>query len=100
MELVRSGLSQGRNPRIALAYASAFVSRGDLVIIGTFTILWGKTYGISQGLDASEALALGTSVFVLAQVSALLWVPVLGFLLDRLNRVTGLVFSMGLAAAS
>jgi MFS family permease len=97
MELFRSGVREGRNPRIALAYASAFVSRGDLVILGTFTILWGKTFGISQGMEPAEALAVGTLVFVTAQASALLWVPFLGFFLDRLNRVTGLIICMGLA---
>ena len=99
MELIRSGVREGRKPRIALAYASAFVSRGDLVILGTFTILWGKTFGISQGMEPAEALAVGTLVFVTAQVSALLWVPFLGVLLDRLNRVTGLIICMGLATA-
>jgi len=99
MELIKSGVRQGRNPRIALAYASAFVSRGDLVILGTFTILWGKTFGISQGMEPAEALAVGTLVFVTAQTAALLWVPLLGFLLDRLNRVTGLIICMGLATA-
>jgi MFS family permease len=99
MALVRSGLQEGRNPRIALAYASAFVSRGDLVILGTFAILWGKTVGISQGMEPAEAIAKGTLVFVTAQAAALLWIPILGLLLDRLNRVTGLVICMGLATA-
>ncbi|MDP6675382.1 MAG: MFS transporter [Gammaproteobacteria bacterium] len=99
MELFRSGLQEGKNPRIALAYASAFVSRGDLVILGTFAILWGKTFAISQGLEPAEALAKGTLVFVMAQASALVWIPFLGFFLDRTNRVTGLVICMALATA-
>jgi MFS family permease len=99
LELVRSGLQEGRNPRIALAYAAAFVSRGDLVILGTFTILWGKTFGISQGMEPAEAIAIGTLVFVTAQASALLWIPLLGFFLDRINRVTGTVVCMSLATA-
>jgi hypothetical protein len=97
MELFRSGLREGRNPRIALAYASAFVSRGDLVILGTFAILWGKTVGMSQGMEPAEAIAKGTLVFVIAQTSALFWIPLLGFFLDRVNRVSGLVICMGLA---
>lgn len=99
VELLRSGLREGRNPRIALAYASAFVSRGDLVILGTFTILWGKTFGVSQGLEPAEALAVGTLIFVTAQTAALLWAPFLGYLLDRLNRVTGVIITMALATA-
>jgi len=96
-ELIRGGLQEGRNPRIALSYAAAFVSRGDLVILGTFAILWGKTFGISQGMEPAEAIAVGTLVFVTAQASALLWIPLLGFFLDRVNRVTGLVICMSLA---
>ncbi len=99
LELARSGIKEGRNPRVALAYASAFVSRGDLVILGTFTILWGKTFGISQGMEPAEALAVGTMVFVTAQASALVWIPLLGVFLDRVNRVTGLVVCMALATA-
>ena len=99
LELVRSGLREGRNPRIALAYASAFVSRGDFVILGTFVILWGKTFGISQGMEPAEAIAKGTIVFVITQTSALLWIPFLGFVLDRFNRVTGIIVCMTLATA-
>ena len=86
-------------PRIALSYASAFVSRGDLVILGTFAILWVKTFGISQGMEPAEAIATGTLVFVTTQAPALFWIPFLGFFLDRVNRVTGLVVCMSLATA-
>ena len=97
LQLVRSGIREGRNPRIALAYASGFVSRGDQVILGTFVILWGKTWGISQGMGPAEATAVGTFMFVITQASALLWIPLLGPYLDRVNRVTGIIACMGLA---
>lgn len=99
LQLFRSGIREGSNPRIALAYASGFVSRGDQVILGTFVILWGKTWAISQGMDPAEAIAVGTLLFVIAQTSALLWIPLLGVILDRVNRVTGLIACMGLATA-
>lgn len=99
LELARSGLQEGRNPRIALAYASAFVSRGDFVILGTFVLLWGKTVAISQGMEPAEAMAKGTMVFVITQTAALLWIPILGPLLDRFNRVTGIIVCMALATA-
>jgi len=50
-------------------------------------------------MEPAEAIALGTLVFVTAQSSALLWIPLLGFFLDRVNRVTGLVICMSLATA-
>ena len=50
-ELIFSGLIEGKNPRIALSYATAFVARSDLVILGIFGVLWGTTAGVEQGLS-------------------------------------------------
>lgn len=99
-ELAKSGLREARNPRIALAYACAFIARSDLVILGTFTVLWGQTAAMNDGLDAAQASAVGSRLFGTASVAALLWLPVLGFVLDRVNRVSGVIFCMGLAAVA
>ncbi len=97
-ELVRAGFEQARNPRISLAYASAFVARSDLVVLGTFTVTWGNIAGVSAGLGDAEAAFRGTMIFVIAQTAALLWSPVIGLLLDYVNRVTGVAICMALAA--
>ena len=97
--LFRDGLAAARNPRIALAYASAFTSRGDLVVVGLFISLWAVRSGVASGMSAADALAKGTITFVVSQTVALLWAPVLGFILDRVNRVTGVAFAMLLASA-
>lgn len=97
-ELLVSGLTEGRNPRIALSYAAAFVARGDLVILGTFTVLWGNVAGVTQGLDPAVAAARGAGIFGIASAAALLWLFVLGSFMDRLNRVTTAVICMGSAA--
>jgi MFS family permease len=97
-ELVRAGLRAARNPRVALAYASAFVARGDLVILGTFTLLWGQSAAVSDGFSAAEAMEKGRVPFVVAQAAALLWAGGIYFLIDRFNRVTGLAICMGLAS--
>jgi MFS family permease len=98
-ELVVSGYAEAvRNPRIGLSYAAAFVARSDLVILGTFTVLWGTVAGVSQGMDPALAAARGAGVFGISQGGALLWLCVLGVFLDRFNRVTGTVFCMGMAA--
>jgi len=99
-ELAKSGLREARNPRIALAYACAFIARSDLVILGTFTVLWGQTAAMNDGLDAAQASAVGSRLFGTASVAALLWLPVLGFVLDRVNRVSGIIFCMSLAAVA
>jgi MFS family permease len=84
---------------IALAYASAFVARGDLAIIGLFTIAWGKQAAIAQGMTTADAIAAGSVPFVVAQSAALMWPLVLIFVLDRIDRVKALALCMGLGAA-
>lgn len=99
-DLFRSGLRLARdNPRIALAYASGFVARGDLVMVGTFLVLWGKVAAMQGGMDTAAALDAGRIPFIVAQSAALLWAICAVFLLDRFHRVTGLAICMGLAAS-
>lgn len=98
-QLLTSGLTQAKNPRILLSYAAAFVARGDQSIIGTFVPLWGTMAGIAMGLEPAEAVKKGTFIFIVSQAAALLWAPVIGPLFDRWNRVTALTVCMGLAAA-
>jgi predicted MFS family arabinose efflux permease len=97
-ELFTTGFSQARNPRVALAYACAFVARGDMVVLGTFTALWGTTAAVNRGVAAAEAVARGRMLIVIAQVAALAAAPLLGMMMDRINRVTGVAICMALAA--
>ena len=97
-DLFVSGFSQARNPRILLSYLAAFIARGDKSVNATFLILWGTTAGLAAGMDTAEAVKNGTIIFVLAQVAALVWAPIMGPVMDRLDRVTGLALSMVLAA--
>jgi MFS family permease len=96
--LISSGLRHARNPRIALAYGTAFVGRSDLVILGSFTVLWGTLAGIDQGMDAADAVRSGTLLFVMANIAALFWSYFMGLIIDRCNRVTAVAIGSGLAA--
>jgi len=98
-DLIVSGYAEARrNPRIALAYASAFVARSDLVVLGTFTVLWGAVAGVDKGLDPAVASARGAGIFGIASAAALVWLAILGTFMDRFNRVSGAIFCMALAA--
>lgn len=97
-ELFVSGFAQAKNPRILLAYLAAFIARGDQSVNATFLILWGNTALLAAGADPSEAIKNGTIIFVLVQVVALIWAPIMGPLMDRLDRVTALALAMALAA--
>jgi MFS family permease len=97
-ELMRSGFREAlANPRVALSYACAFIARSDLVLLGTYSVLWGTTTATAKGMDAAQAMAEGRRVFATASVAALLWLVVIGVVLDRVNRVTGVVICMTIA---
>jgi len=98
LHLLGSGFTAMRNPRIALAFSAAFVARGDLVTLGTFTNLWGQSAAFQHGLSAADAVNKGKIPFIVAQAASLPWAAIVFFLIDRFTRVTGLALCMALAA--
>ncbi len=96
---VRIGIGAARKPRIALAYIAAIVSRGDLAVLSTFFTLWLTQAGTKLGLTTGEANAQAIKFYILIQVFALCWLPVMGWLLDRIDRVAGLAIAMVLAGS-
>ena len=86
------------NPRLALSYGSAFAARGDLVVIGAFFSLWFVRAGAEQGVSSADALAQAGITMSALLLANWIWAPLFGFILDRINRVTGLCIAMGLAA--
>jgi MFS family permease len=97
--LLQQGLGAARDPGIALAYAAAFLSRGNLAIVGTFFTLWLVDFGKDErGLTTTEALAKAGAVIGIAQSCALLAAPVIGWLTDRLTRVDALLITCAVSA--
>ena len=93
------GLAAAKNNlRIALAYGCAFVSRGDLVVVGTFYVLWINQAAMATGMSPDEASKTAGGLFGLVMGSALLWAPVSGWISDRFDRVTAMAIAMGLCA--
>ena len=98
-ELFLSGFAEARNPRVLLAYSAAFIARGDQAVNAFFLILWGTLAGKAAGMTPATALTTATlTMFVPAQIAALVWAPILGPFLDRFDRVTALAICMVLAA--
>jgi MFS family permease len=95
MQTMKEGFGVARtNRRIALAYASGFVARGDIAIVGLFAIAWGKKAAIDAGMTPTEALSAGVLPFVVAQSVALCWPAVIAVPLDRMNRMGALGWCM------
>ena len=96
--LITAGVREAvKNPRIAVAYAGAFVARSDLVILGSFLTLWGRFAVESAGLTGSEAQAVSVRPFAAAQTAGLLWIILLGFVLEKRDRLLALAVSFGVA---
>ena len=97
-ELLTAGVREAvKNPRIAVAYAGAFVARSDLVILGSFLTLWGRFAVEAAGLTGSEAQAVSVRPFAVAQAAGLVWIVLLGFMLEKRDRLVALAVSFGVA---
>jgi len=99
LKMLANGAAVAKSSReIAIAYAAAFVARGDLAIVGIFTVAWGKQAAIASGLTASEAIKAGSMPFVFAQSAALLWPIVIIAFIDKLPRLKMLGLAMLIGA--
>jgi MFS family permease len=98
--LPRMALAYSRkNPRLALAFAAAFIGRGDFTVIGYFFSLWVTQVGIAEGLSAGQSLARAGMLFGVIQLAAVAWAFAMGMIMDRVNRVTGIALAFGLATS-
>jgi MFS family permease len=98
--LLKEGLQATRqNPRIAVACLEAFVARGDAVMIATYFSLWAYQAGLAEGLSLEEALAKAAMFVAIVQGSSLVWAPIWGIILDRIDRLSAVALGMALAAA-
>lgn len=96
---LQEGMAEAHRPIIALAYASSFVARGNLAVVGTFFTLWVSIYGTSElGMTSADALRKGGGILAISYMASLLSAPLFGMMVDRLNRVTALAISLGVGA--
>jgi len=94
---LKIGIKAAKRIRVALAYAAAVVARGDMSVLSTFFVLWLTQQAISQGLPTTDASSYALKFYILIQVFALLWLPFMGMILDRVDRVAGVAIAMLLA---
>ncbi|MFW2403951.1 MAG: MFS transporter [Gammaproteobacteria bacterium] len=94
--LMLSGIRAARNPRILLSYGAAFIGRADVSIKGLFISLWAVAAAPDAGMNTADALARGGQLIGIISLIGMLWVGLFGWILDRVNRVTGLAIAMAL----
>jgi len=98
--MLQQGARAARDPHIALSYGAAFISRGDLAVTGAFMSLWLVQFGTGVlGMPASQAMYELAVPRVLAVVTgAMVGALAMGYLSDRVRRVTAVSLASGLAA--
>lgn len=94
---LKVGMAAARMPRVALGYAAAFVSRADLAVVSQFLTLWLVREGMAQGMTPAEATVKATLFYIVIQAFALPWAVIFGVLLDKIDRLKGLMIGMGVA---
>lgn len=94
---LKEGLVAGRQPRVALGYAAAFVSRADLAVVSQFLTLWLVREGMAQGMTTAEATIKATTFYIVIQAFALPWAVIFGIVLDKIDRLKGLALGMSVA---
>jgi MFS family permease len=94
--LVKKGFAAARNPRIALAYGTAFAARGDIAVVGTFLTLWASIAATSAGASDAAAAAKTGLLIAIVQGAALLWAGVFAWIAAKMQRVSALVLAMAL----
>ncbi|ARN73228.1 MFS transporter [Oceanicoccus sagamiensis] len=101
LQLVSQGFAEAKlNPRIALSYMTAFASRGDLVVVGTFMSLWVVQSSSDYNLTSAEGLARAGIMVAIVQGTAMLWAIVMGILCDKINRVLAVFIGFSIAAVA
>ncbi len=94
---LKTGFAAAKKIRVSLAYTAAVVARGDMAVLSTFFVLWLTQEGIAAGMTTGEASSQALKFYILIQVFALSWLPFMGIILDRFDRVLGLAIAMLLA---
>ncbi len=89
--LLLSGLKAAKNPRIALSYAGAFAARADFILKGLFLSLWVIHTGAQEGMNPAQSMARFATIIIVMQISGLIWSPLFGWIMDRVNRVTAAI---------
>ncbi|MCC5793498.1 MAG: MFS transporter [Chromatiales bacterium] len=89
-----------RNPRIAVACMEAFIARGDLVVVATFLSLWAQKSGLGAGMSLQEAAQMAGRLVAMVSLAQLVFSPIWGYVLDRVDRMTAVAMAMAFAGTA
>lgn len=88
-----------RSRELRLAYAASLAARADLIVISGFLFLWNVRFAVDAGLGVDAGYGRGREIFLVLMIGLVVGAPIIGLLLDRIDRTLGLTLSFALAAA-
>lgn len=95
LEIIRKGLRAARDPVVLLSYGAAFVSRGNLTVVGGFLTLWLVQHGtLELEMSTADAFARAGIIFGIVNTLALIGAPAFGVLTDRIDQFRSLMVAM------
>ncbi|MBF0248088.1 MAG: MFS transporter [Alphaproteobacteria bacterium] len=86
-------------PRMQLAFVSAFFSRSDMVFVAMFLMLWFLNYGKFAGFSREEAVAVAGGVLGVLGIVIMVALPAWGMFIRQRGRVLGIAVGMAISAA-
>ncbi|TRX55034.1 MFS transporter [Thalassomonas sp. M1454] len=97
---LKLGAIEAKNPKVALSYGAAFISRGDLAVTGAFMGLWLVQFGTkNMQMSPSQAMnELAVPAILMVVLGALIGSVVMGYFSDKVTRVRAVSVASGLAA--
>jgi MFS family permease len=96
--ILSDGLASIKDRGIALSYAAAFISRGDLAVTGAFIFLWLVQTGTKLGMTPSASMGtLAAPRVFMVVAGAMVGSLLMGWLADRVSKVTAIALAAGLA---
>jgi len=96
--ITKEGILAGKNPVLALAYASGFAARGDSAVASIFLSFWVFQAAHSMGMGDAAALSRAGVVDGVAQTCALAFAPIAGIMCYKFHRVVAMAILSALAA--
>ena len=98
LTMFSEGVKAAKQPGISLAYAAAFISRGNLAVAGTFLALWLTNHGTTNlGMTAADALSRAGMIIGISYMAAFVGAPIFGILTDRVRRTSALMITLFIA---
>ena len=100
LQRLAGGIKEARNPRIALGYLASIASKADLVAINGFLFLWTVRFAGDHHMSVAQGYGTGRRIMAVTQLGFIFTAPVIGLLLDRMNRTLGMLICFAAASVA